>query len=495
MSHGQRSRCPGTGASAGVPEPRVPEPRVPEPHAIAQEPQLPRAAGIRGHRRGSGGGHRLLLPEAGRPRPEVLLHHPPRRTGLPWAAGLVAGAGGGGGRRARRAHPALLAGDRRPPSGRGLQDRRDGHRPRPARDRPRRPRHLDLRRRPRTGGAPDRDRRRRRRADRAPGQEGRPGPGGAGHRRRRELRRPLHTAGQSPGGGVPAAGGGRHRRRHGQRGAGAGAAGGRDRRADLRRPGHADRLRHVLPRDPAHPDRHHSDRRRVPVGGRDRPGRGGRRHCHPPGGPAVAADRRASPGADPGPRPCRRRPRRHLRRGHRQGHSRGPVLRSERAARAHPARRHLVGWRPAAGRCVQEPGLRLLAERLPRRPDLPRHVHRRGRWHRPVPPARPAADRRRRHRHRRDARRHAGRDAADGGAAHDRVPGLRRARPGLGGDRRRGGRLGRLGPPLRVAATAIASPRRRRGGSAPRAGALPGAAPAAPGEQSVRAAKEAGPGR
>ena len=86
---------------------------------------------------------------------------------------------------------------------------------------------LMLRRRPGAGGAPDRDRRRRRRAARAPGQEGRPGPGRAGHRRRREFRRHLHAAGQSAGGGVSAAGGGRHRRRHDQRGARARAAGGR----------------------------------------------------------------------------------------------------------------------------------------------------------------------------------------------------------------------------------------------------------------------------
>ena len=202
-SHGERSRCPGAGPGS----------RVAAPHGPAQEPQLSGPAGIRGGRRGSGGGHRLLLPEAGRPRPEVLLHHAPGRAGLPRATTVVAGAGRGGGRRARRPHPALPAGNRRPPSGRRLQGRRGGGQgPRPARHRLRRPRHLDLRRRPGAGGAPDRDRRRRRRADRPPGQEGRAGPGRAGHRRRRELRRPVHAAGQSAGGGVPAAGGGRHRR-------------------------------------------------------------------------------------------------------------------------------------------------------------------------------------------------------------------------------------------------------------------------------------------
>ena len=117
-----------------------------------------------------------------------------------------------------------------------------------------------------------------------------------GNRRRRELRRHIHAAGQSAGGGVPAAGGGGHRWRPDQRGACPGAAGGRDRRAHLRRPGQPDRIRDFLPRHPPHPGRHHPDRRRVPVGDRDRPGRGGRRHRHPPPGPAAAADRRASQG-------------------------------------------------------------------------------------------------------------------------------------------------------------------------------------------------------
>ena len=91
--------------------------------------------------------------------------------------------------------------------------------------------------------------------------------------------------------------------------------------------------------------------------------------------------------------------------------------------------------RPPCGRsCVLRASIRCLAAQadmaavpgrpgrrdprgLPRRPDLPRHVHRRsGRYH-PVAPARPADDRGRRHRDQRDGRRDAtapdDRDPAD----------------------------------------------------------------------------------
>ena len=54
---------------------------------------------------------------------------------------------------------------------------------------------------------------------------------------------------------------------------------------------------------------------------------------------------------------------------------------------------HLDGRRARAAHRLQEPGLQRLAQRLPRRPDLSRHVHRRGRRHRPVPPSRFADDR------------------------------------------------------------------------------------------------------
>ena len=73
-----------------------------------------------------------------------------------------------------------------------------------------------------------------------------------------------------------------------------------------------------------------------------------------------------------------------------------------------------------------------IAEQLPGRPRLPGHVHRRGRGHRPVPPARAAADRRCRDGHRRDVRGDA--DPADHlGAARHAAAGLRRPDPDAAG--------------------------------------------------------------
>ena len=87
-----------------------------------------------------------------------------------------------------------------------------------------------------------------------------------------------------------------------------------------------------------------------------------------------------------------------------------------------------------------------VAEQLPGRPRLPGHVHRRGRRHRPVPPARAAADRRCRHGHRRDDRGDA-HPADHLGAARHAAAGLGRPGPHATGDRGGGRRPRRRRPP------------------------------------------------
>ena len=89
-------------------------------------------------------------------------------------------------------------------------------------------------------------------------------------------------------------------------------------------------------------------------------------------------------------RPGHRRAGHRLRGRHREGLQRGAVLRAERAGPADRPRVRLHGGRAAAAPRVQGAGLRRLAELVPRRPDLPGHVPRRGRRDRAVPPARPA---------------------------------------------------------------------------------------------------------
>ena len=107
----------------------------------------------------------------------------------------------------------------------------------------------------------------------------------------------------------------------------------------------------------------------------------------------------------------------------------------------------------------------IVAEQLPRRPDLPRHVHRRGGRDRAVAPARPADDRGRRDRDRRDD----GRDAAaadDSGPADHALPRHRRHQGDAAGDRGGGGVVRAIEVARRAAARA-ASPRARRGDRPP----------------------------
>ena len=100
---------------------------------------------------------------------------------------------------------------------------------------------------------------------------------------------------------------------------------------------------------------------------------------------------------------------------------RGALLWTVRPALPDRERCQLDGGSARVAHDLQGPGLRSLVERLPWGPDVPGHVHRRRRWHRPVPPSRPALDRRRRHGHRGDDRRDAG-SAVDLGPDHRVVP-------------------------------------------------------------------------
>ena len=133
------------------------------------------------------------------------------------------------------------------------------------------------------------------------------------------------------------------------------------------------------------------DAGRVSVGDRHRPGGGGRRHGHPPGSTRAATGGRTPDGGDhAGGRARDRRAGGDLRRVHDPPILRGAVLRAERAARPDRRRRRVDGRRadPAGG--LQRTRLQPGVEQLPRRPDLPRNVHRRRRRDRALAPPRPA---------------------------------------------------------------------------------------------------------
>ena len=125
----------------------------------------------------------------------------------------------------------------------------------------------------------------------------------------------------------------------------------------------------------------------------------------------------------------------------------------------------LVGRRPAPARRVQEPRLFAVAQLVPRRPGLPRDVHRRGRRDRRVAPAGPGRHPRRGDGHRRDVHGDA-LAAADGDDAGHAAARKRRPAGRAGRDRRRRGGL------RRVRAAHPAHPA-RRGGSARRRSSRP----------------------
>ena len=110
---------------------------------------------------------------------------------------------------------------------------------------------------------------------------------------------------------VPAHGGRRARRGADGRRARAGAARGRHRVADLHRPRRLDRVRHVLARGAGHPAGRQPDRRRVPLGDRDRRP-GGARSARSSGGWRSRCSR-SSQRAQPRPDAARRRRDRHPR--------------------------------------------------------------------------------------------------------------------------------------------------------------------------------------
>ncbi len=175
------------------------------------------------------------------------------------------------------------------------------------------------RRRARPRSAADRDRQRHGRARRAPDQARRAGDGKRRDRGRGELRRDRDAPRLSARRRVSADGGRRARRSADERRARAGVARGRHRVADLHRPRRLDRIRDVLARGPGHSSRRQPDRRRVPVGDRDRRPGGRPRHDHPEAGARAPADRRrAKPCPDAARRRRDRRPRPDLRRGDRQ---------------------------------------------------------------------------------------------------------------------------------------------------------------------------------
>ncbi len=105
------------------------------------------------------------------------------------------------------------------------------------------------------------------------------------------------------------------------------------------------------------------------------------------GARAPADRRRAEPRPDAARRRRDRHPRPDLRRGDRQAVRQRPLLRPGPAPGPDRGRRHLVGRGAAPARGLQGPRLLARAERLPRRPGVPRHVHRRRRRDRAVPPA------------------------------------------------------------------------------------------------------------
>ena len=113
---------------------------------------------------------------------------------------------------------------------------------------------------------------------------------------------------------------------------------------------------------------------------------------------------------------------------------RGPVLRAVRARPVHQPGRQLLGRGAAAAARVQGARLRGVTEQLPRRPDIPRDVPRRGGRSRGVAPARAPAGAGRGHRYRRDGRGDAP-APSHLGAAGDPAAGVRRAGRDAAGDR------------------------------------------------------------
>ena len=183
---------------------------------------------------------------------------------------------------------------------------------------------------------------------------------------------------------------------------------------------------------------------RVPVGDRDRRHRGGHRRRHQAPGAAAPADRRTPHGV-PDTR-CRRRDRcrrARLRRGDREKLVRGALLGTESAPGPDRRRRRLDRGGTPDARPLQGPCIQLLAEQLPRRPDLPEHVHRRCRRHRALSPSRPADDRGCRDGDRGDDGRDAG-TSADVRSHRQRVPRGGRHNADPGRDRRGRGVLRRL---------------------------------------------------
>ncbi len=142
-----------------------------------------------------------------------------------------------------------------------------------------------------------------------------------------------------------------------------------------------------------------SDRGRVSVGHRHRSGSRGPRGSHQARRSRIATRYRAPQGAaDPRARSRGGRPRHRLLRDHRQAELLCALLRAERAPDPRAACCDLVGWCARRARALQRRRLQRLAERVPRRTRLSRHVHRGGVRDRRLAPARPSHDRRRRHR-------------------------------------------------------------------------------------------------
>ena len=152
------------------------------------------------------------------------------------------------------------------------------------------------------------------------------------------------------------------------------------------------------------------DRRRVPLGDRDRHRRRSPRKRHPTVGAAAPACRRAQDGvADAGGRT----------RGRRLGDRLRGVVRPQLLARSSSPASQRFRHSSASRRSWTVGALVLLVvfkslaygvslSAFRGGPDLPRHVHRRGRRHRPFPPSRSADDCRGRDGHRSDDRGHVG---------------------------------------------------------------------------------------
>ena len=129
--------------------------------------------------------------------------------------------------------------------------------------------------------------------------------------------------------------------------------------------------------------------------------------------------------------------------GSEQGLVGSALLRPGRSPLAHRPGRDLDRRRARAARRLQGPRVCAVPERVPRRTDLPGHVHRRRGRDRAVSPPRPAHDRRGCDGHRRDDRGHA-RPAADLRPDHEPLSPVRRCDLDAARDRRRGGVLRRV---------------------------------------------------